>query len=183
MWPHGWQHARLPVLHYLLEFAQTHVHWVDDAIQPSHPLSSPSPPAFNFSQHQGLFQWVGSLNPMAKVLELQFQHQSSNEYQSWFPYSGLWNLQHAGSFIIIVVGGIFQCSMWDLGLWPGMELGSLYWGFKVLATGPPEKSSTCLISLKHDWPTCNSWVKCAVSCQSTHVLFPLPGMLFPPVSD
>ena len=49
-----------PVLHYLPEFAQTHGHWVHDAIQPSHPLSPPSPPALNFSQHQGLFQWVSS---------------------------------------------------------------------------------------------------------------------------
>ena len=49
-----------PVLHYLPEFAQTHVHWVGDAIQPSHPLSSPSPPALSLSQHQGLFQWVSS---------------------------------------------------------------------------------------------------------------------------
>ena len=65
-----------PVYHQLLELAQTHVHWVSDAIQPSHPLSSPSPPAFNLSQHQGLFQWVSSLDQMAKVLELQLQHQS-----------------------------------------------------------------------------------------------------------
>ena len=50
-----------PVLYYLLEFAQTHVHWVDDAIQPSHSLSSPSPPDLSLSQHHGLFQWVGSL--------------------------------------------------------------------------------------------------------------------------
>ena len=64
-----------PLLHHLLEFAPTHVHWVSDAIQPSHPLSSPSP-AFNLSQHQGLFQWVSSLHHMANVLELQFQHQS-----------------------------------------------------------------------------------------------------------
>ena len=63
-----------PILHYLPEFPQTHVHWVDDAIQPSHLLSSPSPPALNLSQHQSLFQWVGSLHPVAKVLE--FQHQS-----------------------------------------------------------------------------------------------------------
>ena len=49
-----------PVLHYLPEFAQTHVHWVGDSIQPSYPLSSPSPPALNLSQHQGLSQWVGS---------------------------------------------------------------------------------------------------------------------------
>ena len=48
----------LPVHHQLLEFTQTHVHWVGDTIQPSHPLSSPSPPTFNLSQHQGLFQWV-----------------------------------------------------------------------------------------------------------------------------
>ena len=65
-----------PVLHYLPEFAQTHVHWVNDAIQPSHPLSSPSPSALNLSQHQGLFQWVSSSHQVAKVLELQLQHQS-----------------------------------------------------------------------------------------------------------
>ena len=58
--PHGLQHTRLLVLHYFPEFAQIHVHWVDDAIQPSHPLSSPSPPALNLSQDQSLFQWVGS---------------------------------------------------------------------------------------------------------------------------
>ena len=63
------------VLHHLPEFAQTHVHWVSDATQPSHPLSPPSP-ALNPSQHQDLFQWVGSLHQVAKVLEFQFQHQS-----------------------------------------------------------------------------------------------------------
>ena len=52
----------LPVHHQLLEFTQTHIHWVSDAIQPSHPLSSPSPPAPNPSQHQSLFQWVNSLH-------------------------------------------------------------------------------------------------------------------------
>ena len=62
-----------PVLHYLSEFAQTHVHWVSDAIQPSHPLSPPSPPALSPSQHQGLFQWVSSLHQVVKVLELQHQ--------------------------------------------------------------------------------------------------------------
>ena len=62
-----------PVLHCLLELAQTHVHWVSDAIPPSHPLLSPSPPAFNLSQHQGLFQWVSSLHQVTKVLQLQHQ--------------------------------------------------------------------------------------------------------------
>ena len=56
-----------PVLHYLLEFSQTHVHQVGDAIQPSHPLLSPFPPAFHLSQHQGLFQWVSSSHQVAKV--------------------------------------------------------------------------------------------------------------------
>ena len=66
----------LPVHHPLPESTQTHVHWVGDAIQPSHPLLSPSPPAFNLSQHQGLFQWVSSSHQVAKALEFQLQHQS-----------------------------------------------------------------------------------------------------------
>ena len=66
----------LPVCHQLLESTQSHVHWVHDAIQPSHPLSSPSPPTFNLSQHQGLFQWVGCSNQVAKGLEFQFHHLS-----------------------------------------------------------------------------------------------------------
>ena len=66
----------LPVHHQLPEFTQTQVHWVSDAIQPSHPLSAPSPPAFNLSQHQGLFKWVSSSHQVAKVLEFQLQHQS-----------------------------------------------------------------------------------------------------------
>ena len=66
----------LPVHHQLLESTQTHVHQVGDAIQSSHPLSSPSPPASNPSQHQGLFQWVNSSHEVAKVLEFQLQHQS-----------------------------------------------------------------------------------------------------------
>ena len=75
--PHGLQHARLSFEHHQLpELAQTHVHRVGDAIQPSHPLMSPSPPVFNVSQHQGIFQGVSSSYQMAKVLELQLQHQS-----------------------------------------------------------------------------------------------------------
>ena len=66
----------LPVHHQLPGFIQTHVHWVGDAIQPSHPLSSPSPPALSLSQHQGLFKGVSSLHQVAKVLEFQLQHQS-----------------------------------------------------------------------------------------------------------
>ena len=72
----------LPVYHQILEFTQTHVHWVGDAIQPFHPLQvSPSPPAFSLSQHQGLFKWVSSSHQTAKVLEFQLQHQSIQ----WIP--------------------------------------------------------------------------------------------------
>ena len=66
----------LPVRHQLPEFTQSHAHWVSDAIQPSHPLSSPSLPTFNLSQHQGLFKWVRSLHQVAKILEFQLQHES-----------------------------------------------------------------------------------------------------------
>ena len=66
----------LPVHHQLPEFTQTHVHWIGDAIQPSYPLSSPSPPALNLSQHQSLFKWVSSPHQVVKVLEFQLQHQS-----------------------------------------------------------------------------------------------------------
>ena len=65
-----------PVHHQLPELAQTHVHRVSDAIQPSHPLSSPFPHTFNLSHHQGIFQWVSSSHQVAKVLEFQLQHQS-----------------------------------------------------------------------------------------------------------
>ena len=74
-----------PVHHQLQEFTQTHVHRVGDAIQPSHPLSSPSPPAPNPSQHQGLFQWVSSSHEVAKILEFQLQHQSLQ----WTPRTDL----------------------------------------------------------------------------------------------
>ena len=66
----------LPVHHQLPESTYTHVHWVSDAIRPSHPLSSPSPPALNRSQHQGFFKWVSSSHQVAEVLEFQLQHQS-----------------------------------------------------------------------------------------------------------
>ena len=80
----------LPVHHQPPEFTQTHVHWVGDAIQSSHPLSSPSPPAFNLSQHQGLFKWGSSSHQVAKVLEFQLQHQSFQwTFRTDFLYDGL----------------------------------------------------------------------------------------------
>ena len=78
------------VLHHLPEFAQTHVHWVIDAIQPSHPLLSPSPPALNLSYHQGLFQWVGSLHQGAKYWSFSFSIRPSNEYAGLISFRVDW---------------------------------------------------------------------------------------------
>ena len=79
-----------PIHHQLPEFTQTRVHRVGDAIQPSHPLSSPSFPAFNLSKHQGLFKWLSSLHQVAKVLEFQLQHQSFQwTLRTDFLYDGL----------------------------------------------------------------------------------------------
>ena len=72
---HGLQHTDFPILQCIPEFAQTHVHGDNDATQPSHPLSLPSPPAVNLFQPQGLLQWVRSSHQVAKLLELQLQHQ------------------------------------------------------------------------------------------------------------
>ena len=83
----------LLVHHQLLESTQTHVHWVRDAIQSSHPLSSPSPPALNLSQHQGLLQWVSSSHQVVKILEFQPQHQSFQ----WTPRTDLLQDELVGS--------------------------------------------------------------------------------------
>ena len=88
-----------PVHHQLPELAQTHVHWAGDAIQPSHPLLPPSPPAFNLSQHQGLFQWVSSSIRSPKYWSFSFSiSPSSLNIQDWFPLGliGLISLQFKG---------------------------------------------------------------------------------------
>ena len=80
----------LPVHHELLEYTQTHVHWVGDAIQPFHPLLSPSPPALSLSQHQGLFQWVSSSYQVAKVLDFSFNISPSNKYPGLISFRMDW---------------------------------------------------------------------------------------------
>ena len=85
---HGLQNARLPCRS--PSPGANYVHWVSDAIQPSHPLSSPSLPAFNLSQHQSLLQWGGSSYQVAKVLELQLQHQSFSEYSGLISFRIDW---------------------------------------------------------------------------------------------
>ena len=79
-----------PVLYHLLEFAQTHVHWIGDAIQQSHPLSFPSHPAFNLSQHQGLFKWSSPLHQVAQVLGFSFSISPSNEYSALISFRIDW---------------------------------------------------------------------------------------------
>ena len=88
----------LPVHHQLPEIIQTHTHWVDDAIQPSHPLSSPSPPAPTPSQHQGLFQWVNSSHEVAKVLVSASASVLPMNTQDWSPlgWTGWISLQSKG---------------------------------------------------------------------------------------
>ena len=80
----------LPVHHHLPEFTQTHVHWVSDAIQPSHPLSSPSPPAFNLSQHQDLFQWVSFHIRWPKYWSFSFNISPSNEHPGLISFRMDW---------------------------------------------------------------------------------------------
>ena len=86
--PRDYSTPGFPVLHHLPEFAQIHVHWVDDAIQS--PLSPPPPPALSLSQRQGLFQLAGSSHQVAKVLELQLQHSPSNEYSGLISFRVDW---------------------------------------------------------------------------------------------
>ena len=80
----------LPVHHQLLEFTQTHVCWVSDAIQPSHPLLSPSSPAFNLSQRQGLFKWVSSLHQLAKYWSFSFNISPSKEHSGLISFRIDW---------------------------------------------------------------------------------------------
>ena len=105
--PIGYGTSGFRIHHQLPELAQTHFHWVGDAIQPSHPLSSPSPPAFNLSQHQGLFQWVSSSGSQSIGISISTSVLPMN-IQDWFPLGligwislqskGLWRVfQHHSS--------------------------------------------------------------------------------------
>ena len=116
-----------PILHYLLELAQTHIHWVDDVIQLSHHLSPTSPSALNLSQHQGFFQWVGSSHQVAKVLELQLQQQSSSEYSGLISFKVDW-------FDLLAVQGILKSLLQQHNL-----KASIIWrsAFSMVQPSPP----------------------------------------------
>ena len=106
----------LPVHHPLPELTQTHVHWVSDAIQPSHPLLSPSSSTLNLSQHQGVFRWVTSSHQVTKVFEFQLQHQSSSEHSGLLSFrKDDWTLLSKGlsgvfSNTTVQKTSILQCS-------------------------------------------------------------------------
>ena len=97
-----------PELHHLPEFAQTHVHWVYYAIQPSHPLSSPSPHALNLSQNQSLLQWIDSSHHVAEILELQLQHQFSSVAQSHLTLRPLWTAARQASLSFTISRSLFK---------------------------------------------------------------------------
>ena len=90
-----------PVHHQLLELTQTHVHWVGDAIHPSHPLSSPFSPAPNPSQHQSLFHWVSSSHQVAKVLEFELQH----HFFQWIFNSSMLSFHYSPTLTSIMTSG------------------------------------------------------------------------------
>ena len=100
----------LPVHYQLPESTQTHVHWVGDAIQPSHPLLSPSPPALSLSQHQGLFQWVSSLHQVAKVLGVSASTSVlPMNTQAWSAWTGWISLQSKGLSRVFLNIQIIAC--------------------------------------------------------------------------
>ena len=125
-----------PVEHQLPELAQTHVHGVGDAIQSSHPLSSPSPPAFNLFQHQGLFQWVCSSHQVAKVLEFQLQHQSFESFRiDWFDFLAVQGIlknllqHHISKASTLQHSSFFMVQLSHLYMTAGKDLALTMWNF------------------------------------------------------
>ena len=137
LWPCGLQHASTACPPHLPKFAQVNVHCLGDAIKPSHPLMPCSPSALNLSQHQGLFQWVGCLYQMTKILALQLQHQSFQwSSQGWFPLrlTGLISLLSKG------LSGVFFSTTVQRHQFFGI-LPSLRSSSHNFAVGKPDKHS------------------------------------------
>ena len=136
---HGLQHARLPCPSPTPKACSNSHPWSRWCHQPSYPLLSPSPPAFNLSQNLGLFQWVSSSHQVAKVLYSSyfFPQPSTKSFLSSFYFTFIWLHQ------IVAACRIFSCGMWDLVPRPGIKPMSPQWEHEVLATGPPEKSQLC----------------------------------------
>ena len=131
-----------PVHHYLPEFAQTQIHWVDDAIQPSHPSPPASPPALNLSQHQGLFQWVGSLHQVVKYRSFSFSISPSNEYSGlisfridWFDFFAVQGIlrsllqHHNMKALVLLHSAFFMVQLSHLYMTTGKTIAFTLWTF------------------------------------------------------
>ena len=128
LWPHGLQHARLHCPSSAPRgYSKTHVHWVGDAIQPSHPLSSPSSPTFNLSQHQGIFQWVSSSHQLTKYLSFSFSSSPSNEYSGLISFTIDWfDLLAALSYSNIAFKALGEFGLMSLALIIN-SFNSIFW--------------------------------------------------------
>ena len=151
-----------PVHHQLPELAQTHVHQAGDAIWPSHPLSLPSPPAFNLSQHQGLFKWVTSLHQVAKVLEFQLQHQSFQwrtdflqDWLLWSPCSPRDSQESSPTPEFKSINSSCSASFTDRGrpfwLWRQFRSGKPLWWWKKPVLLKSFENCSCLQIHAFDW--------------------------------
>ena len=143
----------LPVHHQLPEPAQTHVHWVGDAIQPSHPLSSPSPPAFNLSKHQGLFHWIDCSYQVAKVLELQLQHQSFQWIHTHtHTHTQVYTCIHSSGFLFGNLNELFG----QPNSYANRTLFAIYLKYKFnwvswIFSGTPSSGHLCVAFLPSSW--------------------------------
>ena len=140
--------ARLPVHHQFPEFTQTHVHWVGVAIQPPHPLSSPSPPALNPSQHQGLFQWVSSSHQGPKVLELQLQHQSFQCTRCYFilsTFTAVTVLESSSTLALLSEQFSFY--------WQGSQQSSPGWIYQEMKGALVSTCASAKTQNTHSWKT------------------------------
>ena len=135
-----------PFLHYLLEFARPYVHWVNDAIQQSRPLLTPLLPAFDLSQHQGLFQWVSSSHQVAKVLELQLQHQYSKEYSRLISFRIDW-------FDLLAVQGTLKIVFSNTAVGKHSAFFMVQFSHLYMTTGKTiVLTIQIIINLKNSWP-------------------------------
>ena len=145
----------LPVHHQLPEFTQTHVHWVSDAIQPSHPLSSPSPLAFNLSQHWGLFKWVNSLHQVAKVLlPIRFtiwKHHSPQESEH---LEKTWVDDTHSKFLLCFLQGTFYNNNLGESLIKVSNLCPTTWSNRCLLPCSPLPTYLALLSHSSMYPAC-----------------------------
>ena len=191
--------SRFPVLHYLPELAQTQVHSVGDAIQPSHPLLPSFPPAFSLSQHQGLFQWVGFSHLVAKVLKLQHQYQSfqwicrlilKTVLFLWFYVSSLkregcsciWpGEKHAPhgrcdsriEGVLLELCVVYQgpCSIPAGVLWMGLRVHPSASGQLCWLGPPPQQSLLYTLWCQQKWPFCARMESVRVSAVQSHRLW------------